>query len=192
MIGKTSHSNNILIYKENKMENINNNSEAELILENVRLRFVNDDTERYGKSIVVEIEDENEKKINDWTKANGIKDKDGNDLKVLINNEHGYKYFYFRPIKATEYTDITGTKELSFSDLAEGSTISLTAMAIPYETKDELGQKINKTTYRLMAVIINKAMSVMAKESAQRLLDKISRTSNNAEDGKVDLSDIPF
>ena len=174
------------------MENINNNSEAELILENVRLRFVNDDTERYGKSIVVEIEDENEKKINDWTKANGIKDKDGNDLKVLINNEHGYKYFYFRPIKATEYTDITGTKELSFSDLAEGSTISLTAMAIPYETKDELGQKINKTTYRLMAVIINKAMSVMAKESAQRLLDKISRTSNNAEDGKVDLSDIPF
>jgi hypothetical protein len=171
---------------------MNNNPESELALVYSKLLFVNDDKEKYGKSIAVEIKDEDEKTVNDWAKANGLKDKNGNDLKVIENEKYGYKYFYFRPTKATEYTDVTGTERLSFEDLTEDSTISLTAMAVPYEAKDEQGKTVERTTYRLMGVIVHNAMANVAKESTQRLLDKVNRMELDAKNEQVDLSDIPF
>lgn len=171
---------------------MNNNPESELVLVHSKLLFINDDIKKYGKSITVEIKDEDEKTVNDWAETNGLKDKDGNVLKVLKNEKYGYKYFYFRPTKATEYTDVTGTEKLSFEDLTEDSMISLTAMVVPYEVKDEQGNTIERTTYRLMAVIVDKAMPNIAKESAQRLLDRVNKIDLDTKDEQIDLEDIPF
>ena len=176
------------------MDSFSNNPKSELTLEKVRVLYVNDDKDKYGKSITVEVDDKNEQLINEWAEFNDIKDKSGNILRVLKNDTYDYKYFYFRPIRATEYTDSAGVEKFSFDDLTEDSTISLTAMTMPYKYKDEQGQLVKGTTYRLMAVVIHESVANIAKESAQRLLDKVSKTNVETNNGpeEIDLSSIPF
>jgi hypothetical protein len=100
-----------------------------ITLKNVEVVFANLEDEGFGKSITIDVTD-NEKAVSEWIKANNIGKKTPG---IPIFKEHeGKKQYAFKLNDKTSFGAVEG---LSKEDLGYGSMVTVIANAFAYDNK---------------------------------------------------------
>jgi len=173
--------------------------DPKLTLKSVKVIFANLEDEGFGRSITIDVTDEELRdKITAWVSANNIGKKE-NAGKPNFKEYEGKTQYSF---KINDYTKFAGLKGLSEKELGFGAMVSLVAQAFEYDNKFGKG-----TSASLSAVLVEQGRTTGADADLADLLNEAGEQPTNEqlsatekdiviedidEDKPIDLKSIPF